>query len=277
MLKNTFCHLPGIGPKKERLLWSKGLLTWNDVLNGSGSLPEAFRHLEGPIARSQTELERDNCRFFGDLLPKNESWRLFETFRNKTAYVDIETTGRGGGLDHITTIGLYDGSRVKAYVCGDNLEDFADDILDYQLLVTFNGSCFDVPFLKRELCSELPPAHIDLRFLLASLGIRGGLKRCEESLGLDRGVLKGADGYLAVLLWEEYQSTGEEAVLETLLAYNVQDVINLEALLVEACNRKMADLPFEPDPLQDPFCPGINPYLPNTRVLSSYRHLLDRP
>jgi hypothetical protein len=276
MLKNTFCHLPGIGPKKERLLWSQGLLTWDEVLNRASSLPEKFRHLEGQIARSQAELERGNCRFFGDQLPKNESWRLFETFRERTAYVDIETTGRGGGLDHITTIALYDGSRVKTYVCGDNLEDFADDILDYQLLVTFNGSCFDVPFLKRELCSELPPAHIDLRFLLASLGIRGGLKRCEKSLGLDRGVLDGADGYLAVLLWEEYRTTGEEAVLDTLLAYNVEDVINLEVLLVEACNRKMAELPFEPHPLQAPAFQGINPYEPHARVLDSYRHLLSR-
>ncbi len=242
----------------------------------SATLPASFKRLEPYAAQSLAELERGNCRFFADHLPKNESWRLYETFRDHTAYVDIETTGRGGGLDHITTIALFDGSRVKTYVFGDNLEAFADDILEYQVIVTFNGACFDLPFLKNEICSDLPPAHIDLRFLLASLGIRGGLKRCEKSLGLDRGVLDGADGYLAVLLWEEFRATGNEAVLETLLAYNVEDVINLEPLLLEACNLKMAGLPFEAEPLQSPACPGVNPYVPHTQVLDRYVHLLNR-
>ena len=278
MLKHTFCHLPGIGPKKERGLWSRGWLTWDHVLNGSSRTgPSALARLQPSIARSLEELTRGNCRFFAANLPKSESWRLFEAFRDQTAYVDIETTGRGGGLDHITSIGLYDGNRVRTYVCGDNLEAFADDILEYQLIVTFNGSCFDLPFLKKELCSDLPPAHIDLRFLLASLGYRGGLKRCEKALGLDRGLLDGADGYLAVLLWEEYQATGDEDVLETLLAYNVEDVINLETLLVEACNRKRAALPFASEPLQRPLAPGPNPYQPHLHVLDTYGHLFDRP
>src|SRR5436305_846875 len=70
----------------------------------------------------------------------------------------------------------------------------------------------------------------------------------------------------AVLLWADYRRPDDAAALEPLLAYNVQDVLNLEVLMVEAHNRKLAglaapfaaayrlppplvaDSPFRPDP-----------------------------
>jgi hypothetical protein len=38
MLRNTFCHIPGIGPKRERRLWSSGFRFWEDC-SGAPSLP----------------------------------------------------------------------------------------------------------------------------------------------------------------------------------------------------------------------------------------------
>ncbi len=32
MLKNTFCHVPGIGYKTEMEIWRKGVLTWHDLV-----------------------------------------------------------------------------------------------------------------------------------------------------------------------------------------------------------------------------------------------------
>jgi hypothetical protein len=46
------------------------------------------------------------------------------------------------------------------------------------------------------------------------------------------------------LLWREYQRRGNRKALETLLAYNTQDALNLETLLVEAYNRKIQETPF---------------------------------
>jgi len=48
---------------------------------------------------------------------------------------------------------------------------------------------------------ELNQVHIDLRYVLRSLGYTGGLKGCEKQAGIDRGNLEGVDGYFAVLLW----------------------------------------------------------------------------
>ena len=112
-------------------------------------------------------------------------------------------------------------------------------------LVTYNGKCFDVPFIEWSFKTRLNQIHIDLRYVLKSLGYSGGLKGCEYQLGVDRGELQGVDGFFAVLLWEEYLKTRDRKVLETLLAYNIEDVVNLEQLMVIAYNLKLRDTPFE--------------------------------
>jgi uncharacterized protein YprB with RNaseH-like and TPR domain len=99
-----------------------------------------------------------------------------------------------------------------------------------------------------------------LRYILYSLGFKGGLKGCERQLEMDRGDLSDIDGFFAVLLWEEYQKTGDPKALETLLSYNVQDTINLEALMLAGYNMKLKETSFydshwteQPEPSTNPF------------------------
>ena len=86
--------------------------------------------------------------------------------------------------------------------------------------------------------------HIDLRYVLKSLGYTGGLQGCEKKAGIDRGELEGVDGYFAVLLWSEYQRSRNHKALETLLAYNIQDAVNLETLMVFSYNLKLKETSF---------------------------------
>lgn len=245
MLQRTFCHVPGIGLKAEEQLWASGALSWNDAAPAAAVLGDCrrqrlLRHLD----ESHHHLAAGNSAFFARTMPSSEHWRLYSAFRDSVAYVDIETTGLGVPEDHITTIALYDGRSIRHYVHGRNLDEFARDIRDYRLLVTYNGKCFDLPMLRRVFGLQLDQAHIDLRFVLASLGYKGGLKGCERMAGLDRGDLANVDGYFAVLLWREYRMHGNADALETLLAYNIRDVVNLEPLLVKAYNLKAARTPF---------------------------------
>src|SRR5262249_36721439 len=152
-----------------------------------------------------------------------------------------ETTGMGPRA-YVTAIALYDGRAVRTYVHGRNLGDFARDVAAYRLLITYNGKSFDLPFLERAMGCRLEQAHIDLRYVLASLGYSGGLKGCERQLGIGRPGMEDLDGFAAVLLWYDYKRRKDAAALETLQAYNVQDVLNLEVLMVEAYNRKLAGL-----------------------------------
>ncbi|HLC16486.1 MAG TPA: ribonuclease H-like domain-containing protein, partial [Thermodesulfovibrionia bacterium] len=163
------------------------------------------------------------------------------------------------------------GTDVSYYVKGQNLEDFRHDIQRYKVIISYNGKSFDIPFIERYFGIRLNHAHIDLRHILASLGYRGGLKGCEMALGIDRGDLTGVDGYFAVLLWELYQQTGSKRALETLLAYNIEDVLNLETLMVTAYNIKLKDTPFyERCKLDMPFVPK-NPLQADKEIIQSIK------
>jgi hypothetical protein len=245
MLRNTFCHIPGISPAAEQRLWSAGIDCWDAALKAERlalprRTPAAFSQY---LDASLQHLARSNPQHFAAALPATQHWRLFPEFRHTLAYLDIETTGLGYGST-ITTIVLYDGQRLRHYVQGDNLHAFAHDIREYSTVVTYNGKAFDVPFIERCLRITMPHAHIDLMYVLRSLGYRGGLKNCERQLGLERQDLADVDGFFAVLLWQEFRRSKDERALETLLAYNATDVVHLEALMVQAYNLKLHATPF---------------------------------
>jgi len=246
MLKNTFLHIPNIGAKTERKIWDSGIFTWDEFAseNSIHSTPKKRGLVAGYLQESKQHLISNNPNYFANLLPANFHWRFFPEFRSSTVYLDIETTGLDRHYESITTIALYDGESVFHYVKDQNLDDFLNDIQEYKVLITYNGKLFDVPFIERYFNVKLDHAHIDLRYILGSLGYKGGLKACEYQLGIDRGDLKGVDGFFAVLLWHDYRMNNNKRALETLLAYNIQDVLNLEHLMVTAYNMKIRETPF---------------------------------
>ena len=246
MLRHTFCHVPGIGAKTESRLWDSGLRSWQEVIRGQ-SLPLSTAKadlLRTCIAESAAHLDADNPNYFYHRLASSQHWRMFPEFRHAAAYLDIETTGLDDRSDYITAIGLYDGRSVRHYVHGENLSDFKQDVARYRLIVTYNGKTFDLPFLRSHFGLAMDQAHIDLRYVLASLGYRGGLKGCERRLGLDRKEMADVDGFFAVLLWRDFRRNGNRKALETLLAYNALDVVNLATLMAMAYNMKIKDTPF---------------------------------
>jgi hypothetical protein len=246
MLKNTFIHIQGIGPITEQCIWESGIRDWDAFSEGVAVPipPGRKRLLSMGIEESRLHFGQKRPVYFAQRLPSNQSWRLFPDFRDCTAYLDIETTGLDWDLGSITTIALYDGQSIKTYVRDRNLNDFVEDIEKYKVIVSYNGKCFDIPFIERYFNISMNHAHIDLRYIFQSLGFSGGLKGLERQLGMDRGDLSDIDGYFAVLLWNEYVKNRNPGALETLLAYNVQDTVSLETLMVAAYNMKIKETPF---------------------------------
>ena len=271
MLEQSFCHIPGIGAKTEQGLWAAGVTGWREVAGHAGLPPRRAAMLTQHATESIERLQARDARYFAERLPVNQHWRLFPHFRDRVAYLDIETTGLEAPGDHITTIALFDGATIRHYVHGDNLPAFAQDVRAYDLLVTFNGKGFDVPFIESYFGMRLSTPHIDLRHVLASLGYKGGLKLIEHALGFDRGELTDIDGYFAVLLWHDYKRKQNHAALETLIAYNMVDTVNLEALMVIAYNLKVAQTPFaESLRLPPPAAPAI-PFTADMPTVSRLR------
>jgi hypothetical protein len=272
MIEHTFCHLPGIGESRERRLWQAGIVSWDAFLAGQ---PNVLPHGVYGVASQHLKRCRRHPDDAGSLsagLPPRESWRLLPAFRHSAAYLDIETTGLDPQLNHITTIAVYDGHDVYTFVHGRNLEDFARCIAQYQLIVTFSGKCFDIPFIEQTLDVRMRQPHIDLRYVLRSLGFTGGLKAIERQFGINREELEGVDGAFAIVLWDDFVRNGNEGALETLLAYNVEDVVNLELLAVQAYNRRIASLPIpDLEPLPLPTARPFVPYRPHMPTIDRLR------
>lgn len=273
MIEKTFCHVQGIGEKTEQKIWASDIDDWAAFAGAHRwpvSAPKANAVLT-ELDTSRTALTDGNPRYFHERLKTNQHWRLFGDFKQKAAYVDIETTGLSFG-SIITTIALYDGSRIKSYVYGDNLDQFVEDVFDYALLVTYNGKSFDVPFIESYFEVRLPHAHIDLRYVLNALGYKGGLKGCEKQFGISRNELDGVDGYFAVLLWHEFEKTGNPEALKTLLAYNIEDVVNLEYLMHQSYNMNLKQkTPFHAHLGLDVPQRPVVPYLPDAFLVEEMK------
>ena len=231
MLKHSFIHIPGVGRRTEKKLWKTGLSTWDDFTVCHGGVGKQlsnrmFCHLE----QSRTALAKGQLGWFLEHLPASESWRVLNHSPATTAYLDIETTGLFRGVDHITTVALYDGRSLKTYVRGQNLRSLASDLRNYSLIVTYNGKCFDLPFIEDDLKFKITIPDVDLRYLCASLRWTGGLKQVESDLGLKRPrALSLLTGFDAPILWDKH-CKGNPKALPTLLAYNCADVVSLRTI-----------------------------------------------
>ncbi len=246
MLRATFQHLPGIGPMTEAQLWQSGVLDW-EALRRTAELPGVPRDRRGAIDRaldqSEEALRTHDAVWFARRLPIAEKWRLYTSFRDQTAFLDIETTSLTPQEGIVTAVTVHGGGTTRTFLAFDDLEELPAHLQRFPLLVTFNGQLFDVPFLEARFPGvRFPPAHIDLRFLLRRLGYTGGLKRIEKELGIgDRSGVEGIQGPDAVRLWEEARR-GVPGSLEKLIQYNRADTVNLEPLLnfaVEQLSRRL--------------------------------------
>jgi hypothetical protein len=275
MLLNTFIHIPGIGEKTEKQIWQSGIHTWDQWHPPfPANLPQAKIKLITFHLQQYLEQQDGSAAFYAKILQPMHHWRLFPHFRERTAFLDIETNGMGLDQCEITTIALYDGQAIRTYIQGRNLEQFTRDIDDYEIIVTYNGKNFDVPVIESCLHTRLNQVHIDLRHILARLGYRGGLKGCERQMGINRMELDGVDGYWAVLLWREFACRGNDKALQTLLAYNIADAVNLEPLLVHAYNLHIASTPFALSNYIPPPESPAPPFHADQEIITQIRRML---
>jgi len=238
VLESTFIHIPGLGLETERALWTDGCYSWKHLSEGIDRF--SYGQVERSIVKRSIEksfksLEKRDGTFFQRGLGLKDSWRAFPEFRDSCVYLDIETDGGTSGAS-ITTIGLYDGVEFKCLIKGQNLEQFPEIIAQYGMIVTFFGANFDLPMLeKRFFGLRFKQLHLDLCPTLRRVGLRGGLKSIERQLGISRGEeTDGLGGLDAIRLWRRYTTLGDDQALETLVAYNREDVVNMEYLATYA-------------------------------------------
>jgi predicted nuclease with RNAse H fold/uncharacterized protein YprB with RNaseH-like and TPR domain len=227
MIRSTFVHLPNIGIKTELALWRSGIRDWSELR----STPLGSRqHVAFAIDQSEDALHQGNAAFFFERLPPSERWRVLTEFGHQFVSVDIETTGLSI-YDKLTVVGVEGNGAFQAFIDGLNMDGLHKAFDNAAGVITFNGSLFDLPFLRRTFPDlEIPYAHIDLRFLGRRVELRGSFDKVERAAGLERETdVRSVGGYEATVLWSQFLQ-GDDAALELLIRYNAADTCNLRPL-----------------------------------------------
>ena len=240
MIRSSFRLAPGIGPFLESRLWDAGVRRWDDLpaSPAPGLAPAVDARLREAIARARAALEAGDAEALAAREHRRERWRLYATFGEDAAFLDVETDG-----EELTAIGFLDGRGPRILLAGRDLDRFPEASQGWKLLVTFNGLSFDVPVLRRAFPGWRPPrAHVDLRHLWGRLGHAGGLKLLEIETGVGRPPhLAGLSGREAVRLWRAHRE-GDGAALRLFADYNLHDAVNLRSLMDLAYNRMIERL-----------------------------------
>ena len=152
------------------------------------------------------------------------------------AFLDIETTGLSPLYSEITVIGIHvcngeETSFVQLVGRDITQENILEALAGVHIIHTYNGSRFDLPFIRRKLGINLEEifAHRDLMYDCWSKNLHGGLKGVEKQLGVSRN-LPDMNGLEAVRLWWKYVDSFDLDALNKLCEYNKEDVVNLKTI-----------------------------------------------
>lgn len=236
MIRRTFLILPSIGCKTELRLWQRGIADWRDFIDIShidGLSDSRKGKMDSHLERADRFLDRGVTEYFCQILPSVEHWRMFDRFKEDCAYIDIETDGQYANAN-VTMVGIHRRDETTTLVRNEDLNaaNLAKALEGAKMLVTFNGSSFDLPILHYHYPMAVPRLpHYDLRHACRKVGLTGGLKKIEKEVGIARPrEVEYVTGEEAVYLWRAWERKGSKNALKLLKEYNREDTENLVPL-----------------------------------------------
>jgi len=247
LIQNSFIFLERVKRGIEDNIWKQGIYSWDSFLNKNkidGLSLARKKYYNRKIIEARKALYNFDSAYFKDILPQSENYRLYDFFKDECVFLDIETTGLDSKNDDITLIGIFDGVNTKTMIKGINLDYkiLKHELKKYKLMVTFNGSSFDVPFINKTYPGLLPNIpNFDVKSVTKRLNLQGGLKEIEKKIGIKRNkIIEKFYGGDAVTLWRMYKATGDDYYINLLIEYNEDDIINLKTI-AEYCVSKLKE------------------------------------
>ena len=226
----------------EARLWAEGISDWTDLIRHTPVQLDLYRKrggaLQSAVEASEDALANSDIAYFANRLPKREFYRIAASFPERCVFLDIESTGLSTHYDQVTLVGWSVGSTYTVLVDPSQIGQLERDLREHPMIVTFNGSLFDLPFLAKRFKTDWSGHfHVDLRYLAKRVGLTGGQKKIEVEIGLTReGSLEGITGAEAVALWFDYKE-GDLNALRELVRYNHADIEGMKFLFEEAIRR----------------------------------------
>ena len=238
--------ISGIGPAREQTLKQQGYLTVEALAKHPKWRKPAKEYLKLVDSKDVLALQEHLRRS----LPKSHplGHYLAGFCRNEDfAIIDIETLGLFGrpiilvGVANVAKSGVC----TRQFLVRDVSEEagalyaFMAGLKAGSVLVSFNGRCFDVPFIRERLAyygltsqEQLDSPHFDvLHFTRRAL--RGKLdnyrlETVEKYLDINRSI--NIPGALVPEFYDSYQRTGNLGPLVAIVEHNKQDLVTLTQL-----------------------------------------------
>lgn len=222
-------QIEGISEALEKHNWELGIVSQEDLRQNANLQYSIFD--KNPVDLSINALKNNDIEYYINNLDKKDYYRVAFSYPKKVMFLDIETTGLSKVYSYITMIGWYKNGVYKCWLHGNSFDKLIKDLLDVEIVITFNGTLFDLPFIgvkQEELHYVLKSkAHIDLRFLAKRYNYTGGQKKIEDELGFVRpNDMEGIDGKEAVSLWYRFLK-GDKGALDKLVFYNYNDIAGM--------------------------------------------------
>ncbi|SDZ12445.1 ribonuclease H-like domain-containing protein [Nitrosomonas sp. Nm33] len=230
MLRMTFQRLlRGVSANREAKYWKQGIFSWEDLERHLIPQDSLFLDQEHLFAKARASFEARDVAYFANILNRREYYRIPLSFPEKTLFLDIETTGLSRYYDVITLVGWFYQGKYNSFILGEDEQTLRAALADACVIVTFNGSMFDLPFLRESFVNlPIPAVHIDLRFLAKRLSLSGGQKAIEDEVGFKRPPhLVEIKGESAPILWHRYRR-GDLEALKLLIEYNYCDILGMK-------------------------------------------------
>ncbi len=245
-LLSNLCLLSGIGPAREHSLKQQGYKTIEDLLvhlKWKKSAAELLNLIDSKdVAALQNRLRR--------ILPKSHPLGHYLAgfcSQKDLAVIDIETLGLFGrpiilvGLAKIGKHEILTSQFLARDVSeeGAILSELAGRLTPENAFVTYNGRCFDLPFIRERLAfygqdlnGIFENPHFDmLHFARRALRRKLGscrLESIENYLGIARSV--NVPGALVPEFYDSYQRFGNVGPLVAIVEHNKQDLLTLSKL-----------------------------------------------
>ncbi|MBW2976790.1 ribonuclease H-like domain-containing protein [Candidatus Woesearchaeota archaeon] len=247
MIQNSFVFLERVKKGVEQGLHKQGISSWDSFLDAKcikGISRARKLYYDRKIIEARKALYNFDSAYFKKILPRSEYYLLYDFFKEDAVFLDIETTGLDFRNNDITVIGLFDGIDTKTMVKNINLDykKLKNELEKYKLIVTFNGSSFDVPFINKIYPNLLPKVpNFDIKSVTDRLNLKGGLKAIEKKLGIRRSrIVEKFSGGDALRLWKMYRATSDDYYLKLLIEYNEEDIVNLKKV-ADYCVKRLRE------------------------------------
>jgi len=178
----------------------------------------------------------------------NISSQIFNSYFNDYSYgfLDIETTGLSSSKNKIILVGLLTKTYFYQFFAEERKEevDILNELVcilkDIDILVTFNGTSFDIPFLNQRfkfhnIDYKIPSASsFDLYLIFKKYSTHFNLpnyklKTIEKLAGIQREDL--ISGKESVELFNKYEKNRKPDIKDIILLHNKEDILNMPILL----------------------------------------------